>query len=73
MQVIMGHSSIEFTLNVYTHVETGDVKRNFFSFMNTSNYDICSYNRKPDVVTPNVDFDIEEGEVNMEEDADDDE
>ena len=27
----------------------------------------------PDVVTPNVDIDIEEGEVNLEEAADDDE
>jgi hypothetical protein len=41
--------------------------------MNTSSYDLSSYNRIPDVVTPNVDIDIEEGEVNLEEAADDDE
>lgn len=72
MQVIMGHSSIEFTLNVYTHVETGDVKRNFFSFMNTSNYDLCGYNREPDIVSPD-DINVEEDEVNYEEAIDDDE
>lgn len=63
-------------LDIYTiiqkqHVESGDVKKYFFTFMNVSNYDLCSYNRIPDVVTPNVDFDIEEGEVDMEEAADD--
>ena len=72
LQVIMGHSSIEFTLNVYTHVEAGDVKKNFFSFMNTSNYDLCGYNRTPDIVSPDDDIDIEEEEVNFEEAIDDD-
>lgn len=27
LQMVMGHSSIEFTLNVYTHLEAGDVKK----------------------------------------------
>ena len=73
LQVIMGHSSIEFTLNVYTHVEAGDVKKNFFSFMNTSNYDLCGYNRTPDIVSPDDDIDIKEEDVNYEEAIDDDE
>ena len=72
LQVIMGHSSIEFTLNVYTHIETGDVKRKFFSFMNSSNYNLCGYYRIPDIVSPDDDVDIDEGEVNYEEAIDDD-
>ncbi len=73
LQVIMGHSSIEFTLNAYTHVEAGDVKSNFFTFMNSSNYDICEYKRKPDIVTQNISYEVEEGEVDFTEKPDDDE
>ncbi len=74
LQMIMGHSSIEFTLNVYTHVEVGDIKANFFSFMNNSNYDICSYKRKPDIVVPDMNTDAdEEGDVDFNIAPDDDE
>lgn len=74
LQMIMGHSSIEFTLNVYTHVEVGDIKANFFSFMNNSNYDICSYKRKPDIVVPDMNTDVdEEGDVDFNIAPDDDE
>ena len=71
--MIMGHSSIEFTLNVYTHVEAGDIKKNFFQFMETNKEDICHYNRKPDIITPQFDFEVEEGEVNFDEKPDDEE
>lgn len=73
LQMIMGHSSIEFTLNVYTHVEAGDIKKNFFQFMDTNKEDICHYNRKPDIITPQYDFGDEEGEVDFEENPDDEE
>ncbi len=72
LQIIMGHSSIEFTLNVYTHIEAGDVKRNFFTFMNSSNYNVCDYKRVPNVLTPEISIDDEEGEVNYYEVPDDD-
>lgn len=71
LQMIMGHSSIEFTLNVYTHVEAGDIKKSFFQFMEANKDDVCHYNRTPDIITPLVDLDEEEGDADMTEMADD--
>lgn len=74
LQMIMGHSSIEFTLNVYTHLEAGDVKKNFFTFMNSGAYEFCGYMRKPDFIAPpTADDDSDEGEVDFDEIPDDDE
>ena len=73
LQMIMGHSSIEFTLNVYTHIEAGDIKANFFTVMNSGNYDICGYKRKPEIVAPDIDMDENKGEADMSEAPDDDE
>lgn len=73
LQMIMGHSSIEFTLDVYTHMEAGDIKKSFFQFMEANKDDVCHYNRTPDIITPMVDLDEEEGYVDMTEIADDDE
>lgn len=73
LQMIMGHSSIEFTLNVYTHIEVGDIKKSFFQFVERNGEEICRYNRIPEIMTPDVDFGDEEGEVNMSEAPDDDE
>ena len=41
--------------------------------MNSSNYDICEYKRKPDIVTQNISYEVEEGEVDFTEKPDDDE
>ena len=71
LQMIMGHSSIEFTLNVYTHLNAGDVKKSFFTFMNTGAYDICGYMRTPDLVAPAQSDDSDEGEVDFDEKPDD--
>ncbi len=73
LQMIMGHSSIEFTLNVYTHLEAGDVKQNFFTFMNSGSYEFCGYMRTPDIVAPPLADDTDEGEVDFNEAPDDDE
>ena len=73
LQMIMGHSSIEFTLNVYTHLEDADVKSNFFTFMNSGAYDICDYMRKPDITAPAEASDEDEGEPDFTEESDDDE
>ena len=39
LQRIMGHSSIEVTLNIYTHLEDRDVKQDFFTLLNNKQYD----------------------------------
>ena len=74
LQMIMGHSSIEFTLNEYTHLEAGDVKADFLKIVNSKSYDICGYMRKPDVIAPqDSTLDEEEDEVDFSEKPDDDE
>ena len=74
LQMIMGHSSIEFTLNVYTHLEAGDIKKDFFTFMNNNSgaYEFCGYMRKPDIIAPPMADDTDEGEVDFSEAPDDD-
>ena len=73
LQMIMGHSSIEFTLNVYTHVEVGDIMENFRHTIQSPQFNFCGYNRTPDCYAPNDDFGDEEGEIDFSETADDDE
>ena len=71
LQIIMGHSSIEFTLNVYTHLEAGDVKNDFLKIVTSKSYDICGYMRKPDNIAPETSSDEDEGEVDFAEEPDD--
>lgn len=72
LQMIMGHSSIQFTLDVYTHLEAGDIKKEFFSMVQNKNYDFYSLNRVPEIVAPADDTEYEEPEADMDEKADDD-
>lgn len=71
LQLIMGHSSIEFTLNVYTHIEAGDIKAEFINLMNNKNYDFYPLSRKPAIVSLS-DEDDEEPPVDYDEIPDDD-
>ena len=70
LQMIMGHSSIEFTLNVYTHLEAGNIKEQFFNMAQSKQYNFYSLDRAPAVVSLNNDYD-EEPEPNFDEEADD--
>ena len=53
----MGHSSIEFTLNVYTHLEAGNIKEQFFNMARSKQYNFYSLDRAPAVVSLNNDYD----------------
>ena len=70
LQMIMGHSSIEFTLNVYTHLEAGNIKEQFFNMAQSKQYNFYSLDRAPAVVSLNDDYD-EELEPDFDEEADD--
>lgn len=72
LQMIMGYSSIQFTLDVYMHLETGDIKKEFFSMLQNKNYDFYSLNRVLEIVAPVDDTEYEEPEADMDEKADDD-
>ena len=68
LQIIMGHSSIEFTLNVYTHLEAGDTKAEFMRL--AANYAVYPLSRAPALVAPDTDDD-EEPEADQDETPDD--
>lgn len=70
LQMIMRHSSIEFTLNVYTHLEAGNIKEQFFNMAQSKQYNFYSFDRATAVVSLNEDYD-EEPEPNFDEEADD--
>lgn len=72
LQMIMGHSSIEFTLNVYTHLEAGNIKEQFFNMAQSKQYNFYSLDRAPAVVSLNNDDYDEEPEPDFNEEADDD-
>lgn len=72
LQMIMGHASIEFTLNVYTHVEPGDIKGQFIGLMTNPQYNFYPLDRKPEVVSLAEDNPGDEGEPDMDAPADDD-
>lgn len=55
LQEIMGHSGIEITLNVYTHLESGDILKQFGSLKDNRNYDFYSLSRIPGLVSPDDD------------------
>ena len=52
LQYIMGHSSIEVTMDGYTHLETDDVTAGFRDMMNSKQYTMYPLDRQPDVYTP---------------------
>lgn len=72
LQVIMGHSSVEVTLNVYTHLEVGDIKAQFFG---NKQYEFYTLNRVPAVISLETEGEkglLEEGEPDFSEVPDDD-
>lgn len=71
LKMIMGHSSIEFTFNVYTHLEAGNIKEQFFNMAQSKQYNFYSLDRAPAVVSLNNDDYDEEPEPNFDEEADD--
>ena len=58
-------------MNVYTHLEAGDVKNDFLKIVTSKSYDICGYMRKPDNIAPETSSDEDEGEVDFAEEPDD--
>lgn len=68
LQTIMGHSSIEFTLNVYTHLEAGDAKAEFMRL--AENYAVYPLSHAPVITAPDTD-DGEEPDADMDEVPDD--
>ena len=70
LQMIMGHSSIEFTLNVYTHLEVGNIKEQFFNMAQNKQYNFYNLDRASAVVSLNDAYD-EEPETDFDEEADD--
>lgn len=67
LQMIMGHSSIEFTLNVYTHIEDEDIVQSFQSLQERGQIGFGTYDPSQTVAP-----DDDEGEVDLDERADDD-
>ena len=55
LQLIMGHSSIQVSLDCYVHLEEMDVKSEFFTMVNNRNYDFYSLDRIPEIVAPDDD------------------
>lgn len=73
LQVIMGHSDISMTLNVYTHLEAGDIMQEFTHLIDNKQFDFYKIDRKPETVSLDDSSDEDEGEVNFDEEIDDDE
>lgn len=69
LQVIMGHSSIEVTLNVYTHLESGDVKEEFFRAAMGDHYSVYPLDRTPEIVSPAVDDADDEPDPDLDEEV----
>lgn len=63
LQTIMGHSSIDVTMNVYTHLEMDDVMNDFHEIINNKQYDMYPLSRKPDVYSPGEDSEDDEPEL----------
>ena len=70
LQMIMGHSSIEFTLNVYTHLESEDIVQSFQYLSERSRIGFGDYTASQ--IVPDDDDNEDEGEVDWTEEADDD-
>ena len=67
LQTIMGHSSIEVTLNVYTHLEPDVLQLQFFS---NPAYNLYPLEREPDIIS--LDDTSDEGDPDFTEEPDDD-
>ena len=73
LQKIMGHASIQVTLDVYTHLEDKDVVDEFNRVVGSaSRYSICPLERKPALVSLADDSPEDEGEPDFSESPDDD-
>lgn len=72
LQTIMGHSGIEITLNVYTHLETGDILKQFGSLKNNHNYDFYSLSSAPALMASEEDDEEETSVPDFSEEPDDD-
>ena len=70
LQMIMGHSSIEFTLNVYTHLEDEDIVQSFQYLSERGKVGFGDYTATQ--IVPDDDDNEDEGEVDWTEEADDD-
>ena len=72
LQKIMGHSSIEITLNVYTHLENKDVMKEFNRVMGLSSTDdFYSLDKEPELVSLADDSPDDEGEPDFDKESED--
>lgn len=58
LQYIMGHSDISITMNVYTHVQSGDTTeeyRRIVNGLNTKQYTMYDLKRESDIYVPQID------------------
>ena len=63
LQVIMGHASVEVTLDTYTHVEDDDVADEFYRIMNNPQYSFYSLTRTPEIISFSEDSEDDEPEM----------
>ena len=67
------HASIEVTLNIYTHLETGDIQEEFNRVVGTSDrYNFYPLDRTPAIVSLADDSPEDEGEPDMDWEPDED-
>ena len=73
LQLIMGHSSIEVTMDVYTHLETGDIQDEFNRVVGTTErYNFYSLDREPVIMSLADESPDDEGEPDMDWEPDED-
>ena len=73
LQLIMGHSTIEVTMDVYTHLETGDIQDEFNRVVGTTErYNFYSLDREPVIMSLADDSPDDEGEPDMDWEPDED-
>lgn len=69
LQYIMGHSDFGITMNVYTHIESGDTTeeyRRLVGSLNTKQYTIYDTDkREPDYFVPQIDT-VDDEEIDIE-------
>lgn len=72
LQLLLGHSDIAVTLNVYTHQNPGDTKQLYLNAMSNPANTISTYASPKGSIAPQTDDDNDEGEVDFSEIPDDD-
>ena len=73
LQLIMGHSTIEVTMDVYTHLETGDIQDEFNRVVGTTErYNFYSLDREPVIMSLADESPDDEGEPDMDWEPDED-